>query len=132
MASQYLNALRVKGADHGFGKNLFTFFGLRSRVLFLWHPKKFGDTLFHFASGFIRKRDGKNSVWFDTVANQIADSKGDHACLARSRARQNQHRARERLDGCRLSRIEPRSFGSCFFRSRFFRSLSVGARSAGT
>jgi hypothetical protein len=50
------------------------------------------DALFHHARCFIRERDGENRIGRHALFDQVRDAIGDHARLARPRARQDEHR----------------------------------------
>ncbi len=54
--------------------------------------QKFADALLHHARGFVRERDGENRTRRHALLDQMRHAIGDHARLARARAREHQQR----------------------------------------
>ena len=65
------------------------------------------DTVTHFACGFIRKCNGKNAVWRNTVLQEVCNAEGQHACLAGACACHNEERSLKTGYGSLLRLVQP-------------------------
>ena len=62
--------------------------------------------LTHFGSGFVSEGDRRDAFGLKPCLNEAANLVGDHACLARTSARQDQTRTVQEIDGFLLREIE--------------------------
>ncbi len=67
---------------------------------------KCNDSGFHFAGGFVRKRESKNGFRRNTLVDQIGSAVGKHAGFSAPGSRDNHHGAVECFYRRTLHRIE--------------------------
>ena len=87
-----LQSQRMKGGDHQAAR--------------LFFPQRLGDALFHLARGFIGKGNRCDMArLIAALADQMGNLIGDDAGFARSRSRQHQTGAGNKLDGALLAGV---------------------------